>query len=107
MSESMAVLGNFVELKDGIPKRMRFTDHRIVPRQLTDPYLRAPKTVNVLEFDVSEEDGAPVSKKYSVTSEKHAQQLATFLDGKLYTAKVFTITVHGKGFLREFTVKVE
>jgi len=103
----MAILGNYVQLVEGIPKRMRFTDHRIVPKTISDPITRQPKSVNVLEFDVSEEDGAPTAKKYSVSSEKHAQQLAPFLDGKLYTAKVFTITVHGKGFLREFTVKVE
>jgi len=103
----MAVLGNFVQLVEGIPKRMRFTYHRIVQRTITDPTIRGPKMVNVLEFNVSEEDGQAVNKSYSVTSEKHAQQLAPFLDGRTYLGRLVTITMHGKGFLREYTVKIE
>jgi len=101
------VLGNFVKFEEGTPKKLRLTDHRIGPTQIPDPITKKPKVLNVLEFDVSEEDGKPISKQWRVTSEKLAQQLWPFLDGNLYRGKLFTITAQGKGFLREYTVKVE
>jgi len=104
MSEPL--LGNYVTLSEGIPKRLRFESHQIVQRLITDPMTKSPKTVNVLEFKVLEEDGIAVSKIYSVTSEKHAQQFAPFLEGQGYRGKVFTIIPRGRGYLREYSVAV-
>lgn len=104
MSEPL--LGNFVSLSDGIPKRLRFVSHQIVNRLITDPLTKEPKRVNVLEFRVNEEDGIAVDKIYSITSEKHAQQFAPFLEGQGYRGKIFTIIPRGRGYLREYSVAV-
>ena len=98
------VLGNFVVLQDGIPKRLRFADHRIYPKTQKDSISNRTKVVNTLQFDVVEEDGRPVSKVYEIQGEKHARQFAPELDGKTYVGRTVEITPHGKGFLKEYTV---
>jgi len=100
------ILGNFVQLSEGIPKRLRFSDHTITAKAIMDPMTKTMKTVNALQFRVIEEDGIPVDKIYSITSEKHAQQFAPFLQDKTYIGRVFTIIVRGRGFLREYTTQV-
>mgnify|MGYP001101788183 CR=1 FL=1 len=104
MSEPL--LGNYVVLKEDTPKNLRFRDHQIVPKLIVDPMTHTPKQINALQFYVEEEDGRRVDKIYSITSEKHAQQFAPFLEGYKYRGKLFTITIRGKGFLREYTVAV-
>ncbi len=103
---SQPILGNFVQLSEGIPKRLRFIGYTIEPRTITDPQTKQPKVVQALILQVNEEDGIPVAKIYSVTSEKHAQQFAPFLaDGSIKT-RAFTITMTGRGFLREYQTRV-
>jgi hypothetical protein len=101
------ILGNYVVLQTGIPKRLKLVDHRIYPKDQKDSVSGRIKTVNTLQFDVVEEDGAKVNTVYEVQGEKHARQFAAFLDGKTYIGKTVTITSHGKGFLREYTVTWE
>jgi len=103
---SEPVLGNYVVLKEDVPKNLRFSDHVIVPKLIVDPMTHAPKQLNALQFYVSEEDGRKTDKIYSITSEKHAQQFAPFLEGRKYIGRLFTITIRGKGYLREYTVAV-
>jgi len=101
------ILGNYVLMVEGVPKRLRFSDHRIYPKQQKDSMSGRVKTVNTLQLDVVEEDGRPVAKVYEVQGEKHARQISALLDGKAYLGKICSITAHGKGFLREYTVTWE
>jgi hypothetical protein len=55
------VIQNWVILPPGVEKKLRFSDHRIVSRPITDAITRAPKTVQALEFTVTMEDGSPTS----------------------------------------------
>jgi len=86
---------------------MRFASHTIADKTITDPMTKAQKVVKVLVFQVVEEDSRKVNKVYSITSEKHAQQFAPYLIGNGYLGRLFTITAQGRGFLREYTTKVE
>ena len=103
---SEPILGNYVQLSEDIPKRLRFSKHAIEAKTIPDPMTKALKVVRVLVFGVIEEDGIPVDKVYSVTSEKHAQQFAPYLIGQGYTGRLFTITMRGRGYLREYTTMV-
>lgn len=100
------VLANYVELQPGVPKRLHFTSHGLVTRDLLDPLLGRPKPVTSLLFTVDREDGVAVAKTLSVTSEKLAASLEPYLEGERYQALEFVITKAGAGFLTRYTVEV-
>lgn len=97
---------NWVKLKPGVPKTLRFEDHRIVDREITDPVTKRRKTVQSLTFDVVLEDGREVTKSFSVVSEKLAGDLAGYLSGKRYRAYEFTIIKDRPGFVAPRIVEV-
>jgi len=101
------VLQNYVILQEGVPARMHFVDHEITSREITDPLTNKPKTVKALVLTVDELNGTPIHGFYSTISEKHAVQFSPYLEGKTYREKVITITQMGKGFSRDWLVKVE
>jgi len=105
MSQPGMVLGNFPEMKEEVPKVLRFAAYRIAPETIPDRITKQAKILNVLTLDVVEEDGKPVSKQYRVTSEKHARDLWPFLQDGSFKTRAFRITPHGKGFLREYTLE--
>jgi len=100
------ILENFVRLDSDVPKRLHFNAWRIIPKEITDPHTKSPKIVNVLQLDVDQDDGIRVHKVYSITSEKHAQQIAPYLQNNSYLNFDFSITMRGHGFLREYTVQI-
>jgi len=93
----MAVIENFVKLLPGTAKRLHFKGHRVLSRQITDPILGAPVMRQSLVFDVDEEDGRPVSKMYSVVSERHAGEFAGYLPDRAYTRYTFTVIKDAPG----------
>jgi len=99
------VLQNYVILQEGIPSRVHFSDHRIIKRTITDPVTGEGTTRNVLEFTVDRLGGSPVDARYSIMSEKHAQDFVPFLDNNLYRDYEFIITQRGEGFRRAWTVQ--
>lgn len=99
------VLGNFVKLIPGVPTRLHFTDHQIVKKTITDPDSHRVKEANALEFVVDRENGAVVSKSYSILSEKHAEDFRRYLDDKSYRQFDFAITVYGKSYLAVYSVE--
>jgi hypothetical protein len=101
----MAVLENYVKLVSGIPKRLHFKDHAFTIRRIRDPASGFIKNVQVLEFLVDWEDGAPVEKIFSVIQSKLAAALQPYLEGKRYRDYLFTITKIGEGFTAEFRVE--
>ena len=101
----MAVLENYVKLISGIPKRLHFKDHAFTTRRIRDPVSGFVKSVQVLEFLVDWEDGAPVEKIFSVIQAKLAAHFQPYLEGKRYRDYLFTITKIGEGFTAEFRVE--
>lgn len=78
-------LDNWVRLEPGVRTRLHFKDHRISEREITDPYWKTARTVRSLLFLVDRQDGAPVDKTLSVTSERLASEFEPYLEGKAYT----------------------
>ncbi|MEM1944063.1 MAG: hypothetical protein QXE52_08285 [Candidatus Caldarchaeum sp.] len=101
----MAVLGNFVRLEPGVRKRLRLANHMFLDKVIKDPMTGQPKTVRVLQFDVVEEDGQPVRKVFSVTSEKLASSFLPYLEGQRYRNYVVEIEKRGEGFLTDYSVR--
>lgn len=99
------VLQNYVILESGVPATLRFYDHRIEKRTVTDPITAQPVSRNVLVFEVNRLGAAPVAAKYSIMAEKHAQQFAAFLPDKSYVNYEFTITKYGEGFTTTWSVQ--
>ena len=96
------VLQNFVTLQTGIPARMHFTQDVIMPREITDPATGQAKTIRVLELSVDTLNGSPVDAVFSVTSEKLAQALLPFTEGKRYLTLDIVLTRSGSGFMTEY-----
>lgn len=99
------VLENFVTLVPGVPKTMHFTAGEIVNKVITDPALLRAKTIKALHLEVDREDGVPVSKSFSVTSEKLAQSLAPYLGPGRLPLYDFTITLSGSGYTRSYSLE--
>lgn len=101
------VLQNYVILAEGVPAKLHFIGHIIETRDITDPVTGRPKAVRALVFDVDELNGKPTQARYSTISEKHASQFAPFLEKGRYINYNFSITQLGRGFAREYQLKVE
>jgi len=100
------VLANYVKLTPDVPKLLHFIDHAITEKTIMDPLLKRPKTVRSLVFFVDEEDGAMVTKTFSIISEKLAARLWPYVEEKKYVNYNFRITQRGRGFLAEYEVEV-
>jgi len=103
---AVAGLENWVILSPGVPKKLRFSDHRFVSRQITDPVFGIVKTVQSLLLLVSEEDGSPVEKTFSVLSSKMVQELSGYLEGKKYLRYRFTVVKDAPGTVPPRIVEV-
>jgi len=92
-----APIRNFVVLAPGRPVRLHFIDHRVFKRVITDPIRLVPVERESLTFYVDREDGAPVSRVYSIISQKHAAEFAGYLPGKTYTRYEFVVIKDAAG----------
>jgi hypothetical protein len=86
-----------VILTPGVETRLRLSDHRIVTKQITDPVSKAPKTIEALEFTVTSQEGKPVSRSFSVASQKLAGELGPYLVDKRYQHYEFTFIKDAAG----------
>ena len=98
------VLENYVTFEEGRPKRLHFTSHAVSDRRLRDPLTGLEKSMTVLAMQVDEEDGLPVAKLLSITSEGLAAQIQGYLSGEQYRAYDYTITRRGAGFGTRYSV---
>ncbi len=98
------VLDNYVAFEDGASKRLHFTADHLGDRPVRDPLLGVEKMLTVLVLQVDEEDGQPVAKLLSITSQNFAAQLAGYLPNQLYRGYDFIITRRGTGFGIKYTV---
>lgn len=78
---------------------MHFKEWRVVPRTITDPYFKTPRTVESLLFLVDEVDGVAVDKIYSVVSETLANEFKPYLDDGTFRDYVWTIVKDGAEFV--------
>lgn len=90
-------ISNFVVLSPGVQKKLRFKDHQILKRVITDPIRKIPVERDSLMMYVSQEDGSPADKVYSIISQKHAAEFAGYLPAKNYTRYEFTVVKDAPG----------
>jgi len=88
---------NWVILKPGVPKTLHFAAYKLVSRVITDPVFGVSKSVSSLMFLVDEEDGAKVSKSFSVVSQKLGEELRGYLEGDRFKAYRFTFIKDAPG----------
>jgi len=100
------MLMNYIDLKEGEPKRLHFTDHYIIEREIFDKNLDKVKTIKSLTFWCDREDAMPTAKTFSIMADKLAGLLAPYLPGNDYRTKEFIITKQGEGFTKRFSVQV-
>jgi len=84
-------------LTPGVPVKMHFKDHRIMPRTITDPIRQVPAERESLVFYVDKEGDKVVDKMYSILSQKHAAEFAGYLPGKRYESYDFTVIKDAAG----------
>ena len=101
----MAAEPSYVRLVEGIAKKLHFTDHKWITKEIKDPITGWVKRLRTLVFRVDWEDGRHVDKTFSVTSSKLQQMLLPYLDGKAYKRYIFEIRKRGSGFLTEFEIR--
>ena len=95
----MAGIENFVKLKPGVPVKMHFKMHKIVDRQITDPFFNVPRTVKNLLFLVDRVNGQAVDKTFSILSQKLADDLSGYLEQNRYRNYEFTIVKDSAGMV--------
>lgn len=103
----MSALGNYIFLERDREKvlKIREGSFHIERRLITDNVTRQQKSINTAVMDVTQEDGKPVTKTFSTTSDKLANTLlAIHLARTLYTQNI-GITMKGDGFAREYSVR--
>lgn len=88
---------NWVMLSPGVEKRLRFSDHVLRKKTITDPVTKRPKEVESLEFIVSMEDGSPVSRTFSIVSQKLAGELGPYLIDRRYLRYEFVFIKDAPG----------
>ena len=100
------VLGNYVRLTPGTPKRLVLTDPTIEEITIKDPKTGKPKVIRRLRFTVLEEDGRAVAKYFTTPSEKLAQMLLAIWDKRAGDRICVIITEFGHELAKDFEVKV-
>lgn len=99
------VLQNYVILSNEVPAKLHFRDHIIDERTITDRKTGRPTTRRALVFDVDALNDKPVVALYSTMADTHAEQFSAYLDDKSYVNFDFTITQHGDGWMRKWTLQ--
>jgi hypothetical protein len=102
------VLENYVRLEPEREVVLRFEpgSFRMVEVTMRDPETHEIKVQTRYEAEVVEEDGKPVSKRFSTLSSKLGMQLQVMHeDGELYRYKI-GITRHELGYRSEYTIRV-
>ncbi len=99
------LLSNYTRLLPGVPKRLHFTDDYKVVRTVTDRDTGKPKEIESRIYWVDEEDGEPVSRTFSIMSQKLDAHLEPFRKDKLYNRYDFIITEMGAGFYKDWNVQ--
>jgi len=100
------VLGNYVKLVPGVPKRLRFKECKIVEKTVRDPKLGIILPKRAYVCIVTEEDGRPVNKLFSTLSEKLAIQLEQLRRAGILYDRIIEIVWHPRDYATEYEVRV-
>ncbi len=100
------ILSNYVKLIPGVKKKLKLKDPVIEDVTIKDPVTKMPKVIRRLRFTVVEEDGMPVAKYFTTTSEKLAQQLMTLYNNRKADYICVEITEFGAGLAKDFEVSI-
>lgn len=101
------VLGNWVKLIPGQEKRLRFSGGGVQAREIVDPVTQKAKTVNSLHLSVVLEDGIPVSKSFSIVSERLASEMQAYLAPDKIVKYEFTFLKGNAAFAAPRLAKIE
>jgi len=101
----MSVLGNYIDLKPGEPKKLKISRYYKDVIDMKDPESKEIKPVNRLVCIIIREDGKEVNKTFSITSEKLAQMIYPGLQKDMHLDKEVRIIQTGKGYLKEFSLE--
>ena len=99
------VLGNYITLTPGVPKRLHFIGHAFSDAPRMDPQLGIPVAKRALVLIVDREDGQTVTRTFSTLASKLADKLAPDLVGQQYTRYEYVITQFGSGYTTNWTVE--
>jgi len=95
---------NYVKLEPNRPKRMLIKDWQWETREIVDPNTKSPKTVKVMTFNVTQEDGEPVQKPFSALSTKLQQSLAPLIESGQLFHRMVEITWYPRGYATDYAV---
>ncbi len=102
----MTVRPRYIELEEGIPVLLKFSEHYVQPKEITDPTTGRVKKVETVQLVVTHLNGKPVDAEWSVLSWKLIQRIQPFIEsGQMFT-RVFKVTKHGKGFYTKYELEV-
>jgi len=101
----MSVLGNYIDLVAGVPKKLKISRYYKDVIEMKDPESKEIKPVNRLVCIVTREDGKEVNKTFSITSEKLAQMIMPGLKKDLHLEKEVRLIMTGIGYLREYSME--
>jgi hypothetical protein len=98
---------NYVKLQPEKAKRLRFDKWWWEERTITDPRSKVPKTVKVMVFHVTEEDGQPVDKIFSALAYKLQQSLAPLIETGVIFTRIVSVTWYPRDYATEYAVSLE
>jgi len=101
----MSLLMNYVEIKEGAPRLLHFTDQYMVDRMIWDKDLQKEKIIRSLVLSTDEVDGQLDFKSFSVLSTKLYAMLSPYLPDNRFRDFDFRITKTGSGFVTAWEVE--
>lgn len=102
----MTIRPRYVELTEGVPVLMKFSDHYIAEKEIMDQTAGRVKKVQTIQLVVTHVNGKPVDAEWSVLSWKLIQRIQPFIDNGQILTRVFKVTKHGKGFHTKYELEV-
>jgi len=98
---------NYVKLEPEKTKRLKLDKWAWEERLIKDKKTGMTKTVTVRVFHVTEEDGRPVDKPWSVLSENLDKTLAPHIETGALFRRTVLITWYPRGYATEYGVALE
>jgi hypothetical protein len=87
----------WVRLEPSRPKKIHIKAWQKLNRVITDPITGMPKEIPSLILTVDEEDGIPVTKQFSVVSQKLSAELRPYLEEGTFAQYNFVIVKDAAG----------
>lgn len=102
----MTIRPRYVELAEGIPVLMKFSDHYIAEKEIMDQTSGRVKKVQTIQLVVTHLNGKPVDAEWSILSMKLIERIQPYIASGQIKTRVFKVTKHGKGFYTKYELEV-